>query len=180
MHVKKFSTLFVMTTTIMVLQLARPSAAEPEKGAGDSVSLTVQKVEESEAKTRLEEPNFGYVGNIGTFAATTKNSAGAEAHANFVVHSYPRQDKLSLGCTKLKYEGAKRLGNVDGWIFTTEWDGKAYPSKVFVSAHKVYFGGGEQAYIAADFRTDTGWAWKMVPLRRMELTSKANQGAGTR
>ena len=25
------------------------------------------------------------------------------------------------------------------------------------------------SYIAADYRNDTGWVWKMLPLRRMEL-----------
>jgi hypothetical protein len=29
----------------------------------------------------------------------------------------------SLGRTKLTYEGPKRLGNIDGWVFRTEWDG---------------------------------------------------------
>ena len=77
---------------------------------------------------------------------------------------------MALGRSKLTCEGAKRLGNVDGWVFKTEWDGKVYPSKIFFSAEKVYFGGGVNAYIAADYREKTGWVWKMLPLRRMELT----------
>ena len=27
-------------------------------------------------------------------------------------------------------------------------------------------------YIAADYREGTGWAWKLLPLRRMDLTKK--------
>jgi hypothetical protein len=103
----------------------------------------------------------------------TKNVGSHEPAAAIVVHSYPNEAQISLGCTKLKYQGAKRLGNVDGWVFNTEWDGKHYPSKVFLSAEKVYFGAGIQAYVAADYREDTGWKWKMLPLRRMELTGQA-------
>src|SRR5208337_1569274 len=110
-------------------------------------------------------------------AALSKNAGSHEAMAAFVVHHYPHQEQLGLGCTKLKYQGAKRLGNVDGWVFATDWDGKHYPSRVFLSAEKVYFGGGVQAYIAADYRMETGWTWKMLPLRRMELANPTSTGA---
>jgi hypothetical protein len=163
------------------LWLAAPAtAAEPKESAraaadradAPGISLDAKKVDESEAKGTLEEPHFGYVGALGTFEATTKAAGGMEPAAMFVVHSYPDQGRLALGCTKLKYVGAKRLGDVDGWVFATDWDGKAYPSKVFVSAEKVYFGGGVIEYIAADYREGTGWAWKMLPLRRMDLANK--------
>jgi hypothetical protein len=175
MQAKKIGALAVLlTAAFAALHLA--VAAEParESGArdGQAVSIDNHKIQEAEVKARLEEPNFGYVGDIGTFVVTTKNAAGREAHADFVVHAYPDQDRVGLGCTKLKYDGAKRLGNVDGWVFTTEWDGKMYPSKVFVSAQRVYFGGGRQDYIAADYRTETGWTWKMIPLRRLPLAGK--------
>ena len=170
----------VLAFGVAALGLGRPEAAEPAQDRrGEAVYLDKGKVEESEAKGQLGEPHFGYVGDLGTFAAMTKNANGLEAHAAYVVHQYPHQEKLALGCTKLKYQGPKRLSNVDGWVFATEWDGKVYPSKVFLSAQKVYFGGGKQAYIAADYRNDTGWAWKLLPLRRMEI-AKAGQGTESR
>jgi hypothetical protein len=132
------------------------------------------KIEEAEPKARLEEPRFGYVGMLGTFQALGKNSGGEEPQAAFVVHQYPNQEKNALGCTKLRYEGPRRLGNVDGWVFKTDWDGKQYPSKVFLSAEKVYFGGGMESYIAADYRTETGWVWKLQPLRRVEILKKGS------
>jgi len=151
------------------------TAEEPRevKGAGEHPTKGValgKSPEESEAKGKLEEPLFGYVGLLGTFEACTKSPSGEAASAQFVVHHHPHQDEMALGYTKLRYQGAKRLGNVDGWVFNTEWDGKEYPSKVFLSAEPVYFGGGMVNYIAADYRTETGWAWKLLPLRRMELT----------
>jgi hypothetical protein len=173
---KLMAALLLVLASIATVQLASSWAAEPsEKG----VYLDIRKIEESEAKTKLEEPRFGYVGDLGTFVAVTKNANGHEAMAGFIVHQYPNQDRQSLGCTKLRYEGPKRLGNVDGWVFLTEWDGKAYPSKVFLSAQRVYFGGGTSEYIAADYREGTGWAWKLLPLRRVELMNKsASGGAG--
>jgi hypothetical protein len=168
MKAKHVLALVLVLVGVGAFQLSQPLGAEGDRG--QSVYLNLPKIEEAEPKTQLQEPNFGYAGDIGTIAATTKNARGIEAHADFVVHNYPDQDNLALGCTKLKYVGPKHLGNVDGWVFNTEWDGKNYPSKIFVSAQRIYFGGGRQAYIAADYRNETGWAWKMVPLRRMELT----------
>jgi hypothetical protein len=160
------------------LQSARPLAAEPTEQEKKAVSLsTSEKIEEAEAKGNLGEPRFGYVGELGSFAAVSKNNTEHEAMAAFVVHHYPHQEKLALGCTKLRYQGPRRLANVDGWVFLTDWDGKANPSKVFLSAERVYFGGGVQAYIAADYREGTGWAWKMLPLRRLELTGKNETGS---
>src|SRR5580700_5678251 len=115
---KTMAAMLLVLASIATVQFASSWAAEPvgEKG----VSLDARKVEESEPKSRLEEPRFGYVGELGTFVAVTKNANGHEAMADIVVHHYPNQEKLSLGCTKLRYEGPKRLGNVDGWVFTTD------------------------------------------------------------
>jgi hypothetical protein len=64
------------------------------------------------------------------------------------------------------------VGNVDGWVFKTQWDGTSYPSRIFFSADEVYFGGGRSAYIVADYRDGTGWVWKMLPMRRLEILQK--------
>jgi hypothetical protein len=174
MSAKQVLAIALVLLSFAVFPLAQPFGAEPDEAGrkGQSVSLTTEKPQEAEAKTELRDPHFGYVGDIGTIVACAKAPAGMEAHAAFVVHHYPNQEKIDLGCTRLHYEGAKHLGNVDGWVFKTEWDGKAYPSKIFVSAQKVYFGGGRQAYVMADYRTETGWAWKLVPLRRLELVTR--------
>lgn len=173
---KKLMVALLVMAGIATVPLVTSFAADPvgEKG----VYIDTRKVEESEPKNRLEEPHFGYVGELGTFVAVSKNANGHEAMAGFVVHHFPLQERLTLGCTKLRYEGPKRLGNVDGWVFNTEWDGKMYPSKVFLSAQKVYFGGGVIEYIAADYREGTGWAWKLLPLRRMELTNNKGVSSG--
>ena len=142
--------------------------AVKEKG-GAVVVIDSVKPEEAESKSKLEEPNFGYEGHLGTFEVRTKTSSGHAPVGLLVVHQFPYHDKIALGHTKMKLVGARRLGNVDGWVFETEWDGKQYPSKMFFSAEKVYFGGGQSAYIAADYRSETGWVWKMLPLRRMAL-----------
>ena len=55
--------------------------------------------------------NYGYEGHLGSFVATKD----ANALALIVVHHYPDMEKVSLGRTKLTYEGPKRLGNIDGW-----------------------------------------------------------------
>jgi hypothetical protein len=47
---------------------------------------------------------------------------------------------LCVGQTKLRYIGAKRLDEIDGYVFQTDWHGKAYPSKVFFSVHKELHG----------------------------------------
>jgi hypothetical protein len=139
--------------------------AQERKQDSKSVRIELGKVEESDTKADMPEPNFGYVGDLGSFVV----SKGGEAEALIVVHQYPKTEVKALGRTKLTYEGTKRLGNVDGWVFKTEWDGKTYPSKIFFSSEKVYFGGGMNSYIAADYREGTGWAWKLLPLRRMEI-----------
>lgn len=144
----------------------RPLSAEENNTA---LTLQLGTIQETEAKAKLPEPNFGYVGQLGSFYASRDN----HPMALFVVHNFPDTENNALGRTPLTYEGARRLGNVDGWVFKTEWDGKAYPSKIFVSSEKVYFGGGVSAYIAADYREKTGWVWKLHPLRRMELAKKA-------
>ena len=104
-------------------------------------------------------------GELGSFEATTKD----DAEGMIVVHNYPDTSKYALGSTKLEYVGPKRLGNVDGWVFKTEWDGDRYPSRIFFSSEEVYFGGGESAFIASDYRDSTGWVWKLLPLRRTQL-----------
>jgi hypothetical protein len=182
MKAKLIVVLMVVAAGIWLGSALGPSLAQnvrAEDEAGKAVALMNAKIEETDARTRLEEPRFGYVGMLGTFQALGKNAAADEAQAVFVVHQYPNQEKNALGCTRLRYEGPRRLGNVDGWVFKTDWDGKHYPSKVFLSAEKVYFGGGIESYIAADYRTETGWMWKYQPLRRLELLKKnAATGGG--
>ena len=152
----------------LALVAVRPAAAdEPKEGQG--MALHMGTVQEAEAKSQLSEPNHGYVGELGSFILSTEG----HSHGLIVVHKHPDNQAIDLGRTKLTYEGSKRLGNVDGWVFKTEWDGKAYPSKIFFSAEKVYFGGGVNAYIAADYREQTGWAWKLLPLRRMGVAKNA-------
>ncbi len=173
---KSVGALLLAVAGIWLAQAAAQNPREGDKGGKGVPVLDSRKIEEGEAKNKLDEPNYGYVGTLGTFSASAKKAGagtGEEAAAAFVVHQYPDVEKSALGLTKLQYEGPKRLGNVDGWVFKTEWDGKQYPSKVFLSAEKVYFGGGESAYIAADHRTDTGWVWKLMPLRRMEMLKKS-------
>ena len=146
-------------------------AADPEPKEGNKgITLELGKVEESEAKAKLDNPNYGYVGELGSFVVT-KN---ARAMGLIVVHQHPDTSSMALGRTKMTFEGAKRIGNIDGWVFKTDWDGKAYPSKIFFSSERVYFGGGINAYIAADYREGTGWAWKMLPLRRMSPVKDDN------
>ena len=156
----------------LAAMLATRTLTADEKNETKSVVIELGKVEESETKAEMPEPNFGYVGELGSFMVT-KNP---DAEALIVLHQYPKTDVKALGRSKLTYEGTKRLGNVNGWVFKTEWDGKTYPSKIFFSSEKVYFGGGVNSYIAADYRDGTGWAWKMLPLRRME---NLKQGAAS-
>jgi len=157
--------LFALAATAFLA--ACPMTAEEPKEQ-QPIRIQIGRVEEADAKAELSAPNFGYVGDLGTFIVT-KNG---DAQATIVVHQYPKTEVKALGQTKLIYEGTKRLGNVDGWVYKTEWDGKTYPSKIFFSSSKVYFGGGINSYIAADYRDETGWAWKMLPLRRMENLNK--------
>ena len=159
--------LLLMALCVLALDSPRPGAAE-DRGEDKGIVLELGKVEEAEASSRLGQPNYGYVGPLGSFVATQD----ASALALIVVHHYPDTEMTSLGRTKLTYEGPKRLGNIDGWVFRTEWDGTVYPSKIFFSSEKVYFGGGVSSYIAADYRDRTGWVWKLHPLRRMGLVTK--------
>lgn len=159
--------LLLMALCVLALNSPRNGVAQ-DLGEGMGNVLELGKVEEAEATSRLGEPNYGYEGHLGSFVATKD----ANALALIVVHHYPDMEKVSLGRTKLTYEGPKRLGNIDGWVFTTEWNGTIYPSKIFFSSEKVYFGGGVNSYIAADYRNNTGWAWKLHPLRRMGLVTK--------
>jgi hypothetical protein len=172
MKAKLIGALLLIAAGVWLASGGVPQNARADAESGNAVGLINAKIEESDAKTRLEEPRFGYVGSLGTFQALGKNSGGDDPQAVFAVHQYPHHDRNALGCTRLKYEGPRRLGNVDGWVFKTDWDGKQYPSKVFLSAEKVYFGGGIENYIAADYRSETGWVWKYQPLRRLELLKK--------
>ncbi len=142
-----------------------PVRAQDGEQNGKAIALKLGKVEESEANGKLPSPHFGYVGQLGSFVVTK----GDMAKGMIVVHHYPDTSKSALGCTKLTLEGAKRLSDVEGWVFRTEWDGKTNPSKIFFSAEKVYFG-GVHGYIAADYRDGSGWMWKLLPLRRMNMT----------
>jgi hypothetical protein len=138
---------------------------------GKGVTLKFGKVQESATSAKLPDPHYAYVGQLGSFVVIKNDMA----KGMIVVHQYPDTSKSALGCTKLTFEGAKRLGEIEGWVFKTEWDGKVYPSRIFFSAEKVYFGGGVNGYIAADYRDDSGWVWKLQPLRRMGLVK--NNGA---
>ncbi|HZZ73309.1 MAG TPA: hypothetical protein VFE24_13725 [Pirellulales bacterium] len=152
----KFSRWFAVAAVLL--------AAHGQAFANDkAISPQAGKLEETEAAQTVEAPNFGYVGELGSFQASTKKSAVGM----IVVHDYPDTANIALAQTKLSYLGAKRVGNVEGWVYTTEWDGEHYPSKIFFSNQEVYFGGGVMGYIAADYRQGTGWVWKMLPLRRM-------------
>jgi hypothetical protein len=146
---------------VLAMQLVAGAAEMSNKPA----SVQFGKLEETDATRTMSDPQFGYVGELGSFQAV----ASGEATGSIVVHNYPDTTKYALGSTKLNYVGPKRLGNVDGWVFKTQWDGEHYPSKIFFSADEVYFGGGESAYITADYREGTGWAWKLLPMRRMDL-----------
>jgi hypothetical protein len=126
--------------------------------------LSVGKVEESEAKGAMKEPMFGYTGMGGSFAVSKEGG-----YALFGVHGHPDYHTVKMGATKLKYVGPKRLAQVDGWVCQTDWDGKTAPSKIFFSAEPVYFGLGIHGYAVADYRDATGWAWKMIPLKRWPL-----------
>ena len=82
------------------------------------------KLEESDAAGQIGEPNYGYVGNVGSFQATK-----TDGMAMFVVHEHPDVTKFGLGSTKLEYVGPKHIGDVDGWVFKTQWDGKDIPRR---------------------------------------------------
>jgi hypothetical protein len=162
---RRFAAILVAVLGVLALSNTRPMADDGPKEDSKGTVLHFGKVEETDAMVKLDEPNFGYEGHLGSFAVTK----GSDGIGLIVVHDYPDTSKFSLGRTKLAFEGAKRLRNIDGWVFKTEWDGKSYPSRIFFSSQKVYFGGGVNAYIAADYREGTGWACKLHPLRRMGL-----------
>jgi hypothetical protein len=163
----KFVALFLVAALSMSNALAGDApvkAIRPDTG----------KIAETKASVEVPEPNFGYEGHLGCFVATKE-----QGRCIIVVHQYPDTTKVALGNTKLIYEGATQLNNVPGYCFKTEFDGKLYPAKVFLSSEKVYFGGGISGYIAADFRDGTGWTWKLIPLRRMDVVSpKSIQTSG--
>jgi hypothetical protein len=168
---RRFAAILVAALAVLAFSTTRMMADDDPKEDAKTTILQLGKIEETEAKAKLDEPNFGYEGHLGCFAATK----GSDAIGLIVVHDFPDTSKYSLGRTKLTFDAAKRVGNIDGWVFKTEWDGKTYPSKIFFSSQKVYFGGGVNAYIAADYREGTGWAWKLHPLRRMGLTKGAKE-----
>ncbi len=148
--------------------LAIPAVISAEELTKKHEGPQMGKLEEAEASGQIGEPNYGYVGNLGSFEVTTKG----DAMGMIVVHNYPETTKFALGSTKLEFVGAKRIGDVDGWVFKTQWDGKMYPSKIFFSSEEVYFGGGASSYIVADYRDGTGWTWKLQSMRRMDIVQK--------
>ncbi len=101
--------LLLMALCVLALNSPRSGVAQ-DLGEGMGNVLELGKVEEAEATSRLGEPNYGYEGHLGSFVATKD----ANALALIVVHHYPDMEKVSLGRTKLTYEGPKRLGNIDG------------------------------------------------------------------
>ncbi|HEX3654584.1 MAG TPA: hypothetical protein VHV55_02190 [Pirellulales bacterium] len=153
-----------MVRVAAVVALLALQAAALGEELKKSVSPQVGKLDQKDTDGSIGEPQYGYVGALGSFQVTKDGGKGM-----IVVHNYPDTATHALGETKLEYVGPKRIGDVDGWVFNTRWDGSQYPSKVFFSADPVYFGGGQTAYIAADYREATGWAWKLLPLRRMDL-----------
>jgi len=140
--------------SVAIVMAVSALAVGAEMVASKNISLQLGKLDEADASSTMDDPNFGYVGELGSFEVTTKDDA---------------QGKRALGTTKLQFLGSKRIGNLDGWVFKTQWDGESYPSKIFFSADQVYFGGGVSGYIAGDYREGTGWVWKLLPLRRTEL-----------
>ena len=168
----------VLLVAVALLASTSPRFATAEEETAKKAktsALDLGKVEESESKAKMEDPNGGYVGGLGSFVVSKDGHSGGL----LVVHNHPDTKSAALGHTKLTYKGAKRLGNVDGYVFETQWDGKAYPSKMFFSAEKVYFGGGVNAFIAADYRESTGWAWKLHPLRKMAVVKDSASKAST-
>jgi hypothetical protein len=166
----KFVALGLFAALSMSMTLAGDTRDLPAK----SIRPDMGKIAESTTSVKMPEPNFGYEGHLGCFVAT----AQGKARGMIVVHQYPDTAKIALGNTKLTYEGTTQLNNVSGYVFKTDFDGKQYPSKVFLSSEKVYFGGGISGYIAADYRDNTGWAWKLTPLRRMDIVNGQTVGAG--
>ena len=162
-HIRTLTALALTAIACVSLAVVNAQPDAPHK----AIRLEMGKLEESDATSKVNDPNYGYEGHLGTFVATTKG----EARAMIVVHNYPDTGKFALGNTKLTFEAVRKVGNVNGFVFKTEWDGKRYPSKVFLSSEKVYFGGGVNGYIAADYRDATGWAWKLIPLRRMDIVT---------
>jgi hypothetical protein len=157
---------------VAALSLSMTHAGDTRDQPTKAMKLELGKIEEKECSAKLTEPNYGYEGHLGCFVATA-----SKARCMIVVHHYPDTSKVSLGNTKLTYEGTVQLNNIPGYCFKTEFDGKNYPSKVFLSAEKVYFGGGISGYIAADYREGTGWAWKLQPLRRMDVVNAKSSAA---
>jgi hypothetical protein len=168
---KKFAKI-VALSLFAAVSISVALAGDTRDGPSKSIRPDMGKITESEPSAKMTDPNFGYEGHLGTFVATEK-----KARCMIVVHEHPDTSKIALGNTKLVYEGTRQLNNVPCYVFKTEWDGKTYPSKVFLSSEKVYFGGGISGYIAADYRDASGWAWKLIPLRRMEIVNGPTKAA---
>jgi hypothetical protein len=166
---------FVALTLVAALSMGIAFAGDTRDGPTKSLRPDLGKIEEKTPSVKLPEPNFGYVGHLGSFVATA-----SKGHCMIVLHHYPDTSKISLGNTKLTYEGATQLNNVPGYCFKTEFDGKNFPSKVFLSSERIYFGGGINSYIAADYREGTGWAWKLLPLRRTDIVTAKSAEASQR
>ena len=158
--------LLFMALCVLALNSPRNGVAQ-DRVEGKGIVLELGKVVEEEASSRLGEPNYGYEGHLGSFVATKD----ANALALIVVHQYPDMEKMSLGRSKLTYQGPKRLGNIDGWVFRT--DGWHHLSvEDLLQLRKGLLRRWVNADIEADYRDKTGWAWKLQPLRRMELVTK--------
>jgi len=153
---------------LVLAAMAAQSLAASREDVKKRVSIEVSKLDEADASAQIGEPNFGYIGELGAFNVTSRS----KGQGLIVVHNYPDTSCNAVAAAELTYVGAKRVGNVDGWVFKTQWDGSSYPSRIFFSADEVYFGGGRSAYIVADYRDGTGWVWKMLPMRRLEILQK--------
>ncbi len=77
-------------------------AVGAEMAASKHVSPQLGKLEEADASSTMNDPNFGYVGELGSFEVTTKD----DAEGMIVVHNYPDTSKQALGTTKLQFMGS--------------------------------------------------------------------------
>ena len=88
-----------------VLSLGGISAAVEMVG-GKHISPQLGKLEEMDATSQLGEPNYGYVGELGSFEATTRD----DAEAMMVVHNYPDTSKYAARFDKAGVRRAKAAG----------------------------------------------------------------------
>src|ERR1700761_7399401 len=100
-----------ITAILAVLAVQMVSSAEELNRKHEGPQMG--KLEETDAATQIGDPNYGYVGNLGSFEVMAKG----DSSGMIVVHNYPETTKFALGTTKLEYVGAKRIGDVDGWVF---------------------------------------------------------------